>query len=114
MTSGIKTVIYPVKDLAQAKALYGNLLGVEPDMDEAYYVGFRVGDQDIGLDPHGHSKGMTGPVGYWHVDDINESLKGLVEAGAVEQQAIQDVGGGKLVASVTDADGNGIGLIQTP
>jgi len=25
MTSGIKTVIYPVKDLAQAKALYGNL-----------------------------------------------------------------------------------------
>jgi predicted enzyme related to lactoylglutathione lyase len=113
MTSGIKTVIYPVKDLAQAKALYGSLLGVEPDMDEAYYVGFRVGDQDIGLDPHGHSKGMTGPVGYWHVDDINESLKGLVEAGAVEQQAIQDVGGGKLVASVTDADGNGIGLIQT-
>ena len=114
MTSGIKTVIYPVKDLAQAKALYGNLLGVEPAMDEAYYVGFRIGDQDIGLDPHGHSKGMTGPVGYWHVDDINESLKGLLDAGAVEQQAIQDVGGGKLVASVTDADGNGIGLIQTP
>jgi predicted enzyme related to lactoylglutathione lyase len=114
MTSGIKTVIYPVKDLAQAKALYGNLLGVEPAMDEAYYVGFRIGDQDIGLDPHGHSKGMTGPVGYWHVDDMNESLKGLLEAGAVEQQAIQDVGGGKLVASVTDADGNGIGLIQTP
>ena len=114
MTSGIKTVIYPVKDLAQAKALYGNLLGVEPAMDEAYYVGFRIGDQDIGLDPHGDSKGMTGPVGYWHVDDMNESLKGLLEAGAVEQQAIQDVGGGKLVASVTDADGNGIGLIQTP
>ena len=114
MTSGIKTVIYPVKDLAQAKALYGNLLGVEPAMDEAYYVGFRIGDQDIGLDPHGDSKGMTGPVGYWHVDDMNESLKRLLEAGAVEQQAIQDVGGGKLVASVTDADGNGIGLIQTP
>ena len=107
MTSGIKTVIYPVKDLAQAKALYGNLLGVEPAMDEAYYVGFRIGDQDIGLDPHGDSKGMTGPVGYWHVDDMNESLKGLLEAGAVEQQAIQDVGGGKLVASVTDADGEG-------
>jgi catechol 2,3-dioxygenase-like lactoylglutathione lyase family enzyme len=66
MTSGIKTVLYPVKDLARAKALYGKLLGVEPDMDEAYYVGFRVGDQDVGLDPNGHSKGMTGPVGYWH------------------------------------------------
>jgi predicted enzyme related to lactoylglutathione lyase len=112
MTSGINTIIYPVKDLARAKALYGGLLGVDPQMDEAYYVGFNVAGQDIGLDPHGHSKGMTGPVSYWHVDDINESLKVLLDAGAVAQQAIQDVGGGKLVASVTDADGNVIGLIQ--
>lgn len=114
MTSGIRTVIYPVKDLAQAKMLYGKLLGVAPAMDEAYYVGFRVGDQDIGLDPYGHSKGMTGPVGYWHVDDIEESLKLLLDAGAVTQQAISDVGGGKLIASVKDADGNIIGLVQSP
>lgn len=42
MTSGMcmRTVIYPVKDLAQANPLYGRLLGVEPDMDEPYYVGF--------------------------------------------------------------------------
>ena len=51
MTSAIRTIIYPVKDLARAKTLYGNLPGVAPSMDEAYYVGFRVGDQDIGLDP---------------------------------------------------------------
>jgi len=56
MTSGIRTVIYPVKDQAQAKTLYGRLLGVEPDMDEPYYVGFSVEGQHIGLDPHGHSK----------------------------------------------------------
>jgi len=60
MTSGTCTVIYPVKDLAQAKKLYSTLLGVAPSNDEVYYVGFRVGNQDIGLDPHGHSKGMTG------------------------------------------------------
>ena len=114
MTSGIRTVIYPVTDIAQAKTLYRTLLGVEPIMDEAYYVGSRVGDQDIGLDPHGHSKGMTGPVGYWHVADIKESLKLLLNAGAVAQQAISDVGGGKLIASVKDADGNIIGLIQSP
>jgi hypothetical protein len=29
-------------------------------------------------------------------------------------QAVQDVGGGKLIASVKDADGNNIGLIQNP
>ncbi|MGH8824106.1 MAG: VOC family protein [Jiangellaceae bacterium] len=112
MTSGIHTVIYPVKDIAQAKVLYTRLLGVEPDMDEPYYVGFRVAGQDIGLDPHGHSKGMTGPVGYWHVDDINASLTDLLDAGAEVQDAVRDVGGGKLVAIVKDADGNGIGLLQ--
>ena len=114
MTSGMRTVIYPVKDLAQAKTLYGKLLGVAPIMDEAYYVGFSIGGQDVGLDPHGHSKGMTGPVGYWHVDDIEESLKLLLDAGAEAQQAIKDVGGGKLIASVKDADGNIIGLMQSP
>ena len=114
MTSGMKTVIYPVKDLDRAKTLYGRLLGVAPYMDEGYYVGFSVGGQDVGLDPHGHSNGMTGPVGYWHVDDIEESLKMLLDAGVEAQQAIRDVGRGKLVASVEDVDGNIIGLIQSP
>jgi len=114
MTSGIKTVIYPVTDLAQAKVLYGSILGVEPDMDEPYYVGFSVGGQHIGLDPNGHASGMTGPVGYWHVDSIHQSITSLLAAGAVENQAIQDVGGGRLMASVTDTDGNVIGLIQAP
>jgi predicted enzyme related to lactoylglutathione lyase len=114
MTSGMKTVIYPVKDIAAAKQLYGELFGVAPDMDEVFYVGFNVGGQDVGLDPNGHSKGMTGPVGYWHVDDINESLGALLEAGAETQQPISDVGGGKLIATVKDADGNVIGLLQAP
>jgi predicted enzyme related to lactoylglutathione lyase len=113
MTSGIRTVIYPVKNLAKAKILYGNLVGVEPYMDEPYYVGFSVKGQDVGLDPHGHSQGMTGPVGYWHVEDIKESLKALLDAGAEAHQEVKDVGGGKLIASVQDADGNVIGLIQS-
>jgi predicted enzyme related to lactoylglutathione lyase len=108
----IRTVIYPVKDLAQAKALYSKLAGVEPYMDAPYYVGFRVGDQDIGLDPHGHSKGMTGPIGYWHVADINASLEQLLAAGAEVQQEVRDVGAGRLIAWVKDADGNVIGLLQ--
>jgi predicted enzyme related to lactoylglutathione lyase len=110
----MRTVIYPVKDLAQAKTLYGKLLGVAPAMDEAYYVHFDVAGQEVGLDPHGHSKGMTGPVGYWHVDDIQESVKQLLDSGAEEQQAVSDVGGGRLIAAVKDADGNIIGLIQAP
>jgi predicted enzyme related to lactoylglutathione lyase len=112
MTSGLKTIIYPVKDVAQAKKLYSTLLGVAPSMDEPYYVHFDAGDQEVGLDPNGHSKGMTGPLAYWHVDDIKETVAKLVEAGATEQQPVSDVGGGRLIAAVQDADGNVVGLIQ--
>ncbi len=56
---------------------------------------------------------MTGPVGYWHVDDIKKTLEALLNAGAETQQEVKDVGGGKLIASVKDADGNVIGLIQS-
>jgi predicted enzyme related to lactoylglutathione lyase len=114
MASGFETFIYPVKDLDRAKSLYGTLLGVAPYADEAYYVGFRVGDHEVGLDPNGHSQGMLGPVGYWPVDDIEASLKSLLDAGAEVQQPVRDVGGGKLIASVKDADGNVTGLVQSP
>ena len=70
MSHGIKTVVYPVKDTARAKTLFRNLLGVEPYVDQAYYVGFRVAGQDIGLDPNGHRAGMTV---YYHVDDIEQA-----------------------------------------
>ncbi|SRR5713101_1479763 len=112
MNQGIRTVIYPVTDIAQAKMLYSKLLGVEPYADEAYYVGFRVGDQEIGLDPHGHKQGMTGSVVYYHVSDIQQSLQALVDAGAHIHQEVKDVGGGGLIALVKDKDGNIIGLLQ--
>ena len=114
MASVISTVIYPVKDLDKAKALYGALLGVAPYADAPYYVGFRVGDQELGLDPNGHHKGMSAPLAYVEVDDIQGRLDQLLEAGAETQQPITDVGGGKLIASVRDADGNVTGLAQTP
>jgi predicted enzyme related to lactoylglutathione lyase len=111
MSQGIRTVIYPVKDLPAAKALFTTLLGVEPYADQPYYVGFRVGDQDIGLDPNGHRQGVTA---YIDVDDIKQSLQALLDGGAQTQNEIRDVGGGKLIATVTDADGNVIGLAQEP
>jgi len=114
MNEGMKTIIYPIKDLAQATTLYAKLLGTEPVTDEPYYVGFKVGGQDVGLDPNGHRQGMTGPLGYWHVDDIKKSLTELLSAGAQTVQEVRDVGGGKLIAAVKDADGNPIGLIQSP
>jgi len=116
MNKGIKTVIYPVKDTAQAKALFSKLFGVEPHVDGPYYVGYKVGDQELGLSPspYGYKAGMTGPIAYHHVDDIKQSLKLILDAGGKELQPIKDVGGGMLIASATDADGNVIGLVQQP
>src|SRR5437660_8100011 len=114
MSRGIDVTVYPVSDLTQAKKLFRTLLGVEPYADQPYYVGFRVGDQEIGLDPYGHSKGITGPIVYVLVTDIQSSLDQLLETGAQPLQPVRDVGGGKLIASVKDADGNNIGLTQNP
>jgi len=114
MNPGIRLFVYPVKDIAQAKAFYSKLLGVAPYVDGTYYVGFRVGDQEIGLDPNGHKQGMTGPLGYYQVGDIKQSLQMLLEAGAQVLQKVRNVGGGRLVASVKDADGNVIALMQDP
>lgn len=109
MNQGVRTVIYPVKDIAKAKAFFRDLLGVEPYADDSYYVGFKADNQDIGLDPKGHKEGMTA---YYHVDDIEKSLRSLVDAGAKLIQEIRNVGGGRLIASVKDENDNIIGLIQ--
>jgi predicted enzyme related to lactoylglutathione lyase len=111
-TQGIKTVLHPVSDLAKAKAVYGALLGVEPQADAPYYVGFEAAGQHIGLVPDGGPQGMTSPVAYWHVDDIEAKLAEVTAAGATVNEPAHDVGGGRLVATVTDPDGNVLGLLQ--
>ncbi len=111
-TQGIKTVLHPVSDLAAAKAVYTALLGLEPQSDAPYYVGYDVEGQHIGLVPTGGSEGMTSPVAYWHVADIEAKLAEVTAAGAAVKEAAHDVGGGRLVATFTDPDGNVLGLIQ--
>ena len=113
-TQGIKTVLHPVSDLAAAKAVYAALLGVLPQTDESYYVGFEAAGQQIGLVPGGGPQGMTSPVAYWHVPDIEAKLAEVTATGATVKDPVRDVGGGRLVASITDLDGNVLGLLQDP
>jgi predicted enzyme related to lactoylglutathione lyase len=111
-TKGIKTVLHPVSDLAAAKAVYVALLGLSPQTDESYYVGFEAEGQHIGLVPGGGPQGMTSPVAYWHVPDIEAKLAELTAAGATVKEPAHDVGGGRVVATVTDPDGNVLGLLE--
>jgi predicted enzyme related to lactoylglutathione lyase len=111
-TEGIKTVLHPVSDLAKAKAVYTALLGFPPQNDAPYYVGYEAAGQQIGLVPGGAAQGMTSPVAYWHVPDIEAKLAEVTAAGATVKQSPRDVGGGRLVGTFTDPDGNVLGLIQ--
>jgi predicted enzyme related to lactoylglutathione lyase len=111
-TQGIKTVLHPVSDLAAAKAVYTALLGLPPQADDSYYVGYDAAGQHIGLVPGGGPQGMTSPVAYWHVPDIEAKLAEVTAAGATVKEPVRDVGGGRLVATVTDPDGNVLGLLQ--
>jgi predicted enzyme related to lactoylglutathione lyase len=111
-TQGIKTVLHPVSDLAAAKEVYTALLGVTPQADAPYYVGYDAEGQHIGLVPGGGPQGMTSPVCFWHVSDIEAKLSEVTTAGATVKEAPHDVGGGRLVATFTDPDGNMLGLVQ--
>jgi predicted enzyme related to lactoylglutathione lyase len=109
---GVKTILVPVSDIEKAKAVYTALLGGPPQHDASYYVGFDTEGQHIGLVPGGGPQGMTTPVPYWHVSDIEAKLAEVTAAGGTIKDAVRDVGGGRLVATFTDVDGNELGLMQ--
>jgi predicted enzyme related to lactoylglutathione lyase len=112
--SSVKLIVYSVSDVPAAKKVFGAFLGVDPYVDGAYYVGYRVGELEIGLDPNAQAQGFNAPIGYVDTPDIQSSIKALVEAGAEVVQDAMDVGGGMLVARLKDADGNFLGLRQSP
>src|SRR3954471_9179780 len=111
-TLGIKTVLHPVSDLSKAKAVYSALLGISPQAAADYYVGFEVGGQHIGLVPGGGPQGMTSPVAYWQVSDIEAKLAEVNAAGATVKEPARDVGRRRRGATGTDPDGNVLGLLQ--
>lgn len=108
----VNTVVYPVTDMAAAKAFFTTLTGAEPAWDQPGYVGWQLGAQDIGIVKDGPRKGITGPTPYWHVPDLAAALAELVAAGATVTAAPRDIGSVRRVATVT-VDGNAIGLLQT-
>lgn len=106
MANTIPLVVFPVKDLDKAKEFYATFLGAEPYAASAYYVGYKVGDMEVGLDPN-----ATVVVSYIDVADINASLKTMQDAGAEVVKQPTDVGGGLMVAQV-EVQGNVLGLRQ--
>ena len=66
MFQGLRTVIYHVEDLTRAKEWYGSVLGMRPNFDEPFYVGFFVGFDvggfELGLQPEDPGALARAPV----------------------------------------------------
>lgn len=114
--SDLASAIYVVPDLADATEWYSAVLGTAPYFEESFYVGFRVGGQELGLVPEaeGDTPGAGGAIPYWRVVNADTSLARLLELGAASRYPVTDVGGGVRVATVTDPYGNLLGIIETP
>jgi predicted enzyme related to lactoylglutathione lyase len=113
MLLGLRTAIYPVRELAQAKAWYAGVLGVDPYFDQPFYVGFSVGGFELGLIPDGEPA-VAGPQPLWGVGDAAAACKSLLALGATELEPVTEVGSGIFVAAVRDPFGNRLGIIQNP
>lgn len=109
---GVSVVLHPVSDLAAATNLYAALLGTAPAYAADDYVGFEVGGQHVGLLPGGGPQGLASPLTYWRVDDLDATLDALTAAGATVTEAAHAVAPGRRVATVSDLDGNQLGLAE--
>ena len=112
MFLGLRTIIYPARDLDACKRWYRDALSLEPYFDEPFYVGFNVGGFELGLDPSAEPE--LGPVTYWGVADADAALARLLECGASRRGQVTDVGDGIRLATVVDPDGSVIGIIENP
>ena len=110
MARTIKLLVYPVRDIGKATAFYSEFLGAQPYAESAFYVGYRVGDLEVGLDPNS----TVGPIAYTDVEDIRASLEEMTNVGAEIIQDVKDVAKGLLIAQVKDTNGNVVGFRQQP
>ena len=112
---GLRTVIYMVPDINEAKEWYTKAFAKDPYFDEPFYVGFEIGGYELGLHPEKEAQKRADNVeAYWGVEDIRSAYEHFIQLGAKEHEQIKEVGGGIEVATLLDPWNNVIGLIYNP
>jgi catechol 2,3-dioxygenase-like lactoylglutathione lyase family enzyme len=109
---GLRTVIYPVTDLAASKEYWTKFLGIEPYFDEPFYVGFEVAGYELGLLPSTNPE--HGSTTYWGVTDVPAAMAAAIDQGAVEYEPATEVDEGIITGTVRLADGSLVGFIKNP
>ena len=113
---GLRTTIYKVSNLSEAKSWYLKAFRKEPYFDESFYVGFNIKGYELGLLPEEKetSKKTDNVLSYWGVEDIQKVYNHLIELGALEHEKPTNVGGKLMITSVLDPWQNVIGIIFNP
>ncbi|RSM71616.1 VOC family protein [Kibdelosporangium aridum] len=125
MLRGLATVSFFADSLADARTWYTELLGIEPYYQFPHdgppaYIEYRIGDYEHELGfidrkyaPHKATE-PAGSVTFWHVDDIEDALRRLVDHGATVHDPITPREAGFVTASVIDPFGNILGIMYNP
>jgi predicted enzyme related to lactoylglutathione lyase len=124
---GFATVSFYADDLEEAARWYAELTGVEPyyrfphPPEQAAYIEFRLGDQEdeLGLIDRRYAPGKPqqhpgGAVIFWHVDDLEGTLRRLLDLGATVHEPLTERESGFNTASVVDPFGNVLGVMYNP
>lgn len=113
---GLRTTIYKVADITEAKEWYSKAFETMPYFNESYYVGFNIGGYELGLQPEGTSNTAKSEnvITYWGVENIEKEYERLIDLGASENEKPYNVGGEIMTATLKDPFGNIIGLIFNP
>lgn len=109
---GLRTVIYPSIDLEADKQWWSSVLGIEPYFDQPFYVGFEVAGYELALLPDAAS--ADGALTYWGVDDVQQSVASMLEAGSTIHTPATEVGDQIVTATVRTPSGSIVGLIYNP
>ncbi len=120
MTHPVYYFEIPVMDMDRAVGFYEKLLGVKLERQ-------TVDGYDMALFPFKEgtagatgalAKGdvyvpsKTGPIIYFHVDDVKATVDKALKMGSKQLYPIKDIGEGGLVAEVEDSEGNRLALNQ--
>ena len=113
---GLRTTIYKVTDIQEAKRWYGEAFETKPYFDQPSYVGFNIAGYELGLladetTPSGKSDNV---LTYWGVEDVEQAVAHFRSLGAELVEEPTNVGGEIVVAAVADPWGNAVGLIYNP
>jgi predicted enzyme related to lactoylglutathione lyase len=114
MFTGLKSVIYPSSDINADKQFWETVTSVKPYFDQPYYVGFNINGSELGLDPNAAKEGLTVPISYWNVVNVADAFKSLIANGATVNTEVKNVGGGMMMATFKDRNGNIFGIIDNP